>query len=518
MSKATTPFRGKAKNVPVCDTFMLPYQAKWIADQSILKIMEKSRRIGISYSTAYGIVREHSNKNCRNDTWVSSRDEPTAKLFVRDCMAFARILHTAARDLGEKIIEKESAYVVSFSNNTDINSVASNPDVFAGKGGNVVLDELALRKDPRGVYAIASPTIDWGGGLSIISTHRGSHNYYNELLEEIKHKGNPKGFSHHRVTLQDALDQGFLYKVQTKLRDGDRRLDMTEADYFDYLRARAPDEDSFMQEYMCVPSDDATAFLSYDLIGSCELRHPDTMRESVEETVDFVGRKGKIRILQSYDTDQIPTLPFDLYTGVDIGRDHDLTVMWVAARTMGILLPVYIVEMYNCEFSRQEYEFEKILNWPRMRRACVDNTGIGKQFAERAQQKYGVYRVEPVTFTGPVKESLAYPVKAAFEDRTMRVPDDDLVRADLRAIKKSTTDAGNIRFAADRGKNGHADRFWALALMVSAARQTGLIENLTSTTVTTRSISLSRSDSYKSTHKNILPADFGRLIRSYNVD
>jgi phage FluMu gp28-like protein len=57
----------------------------------------------------------------------------------------------------------------------------------------------------------------------------------------------------------------------------------------------------------------------------------------------------------------------------------------------------------------------------------------------------------------------------AFEDRSIRVPDDEQVIADLRSIKKTHTTAGNIRFAADRGKNGHADRFWAVALAIHAA-------------------------------------------------
>jgi phage FluMu gp28-like protein len=125
--------------------------------------------------------------------------------------------------------EDGAAYTLRFANGTDINSVASKPDVFAGKGGNVILDEFALRRDPQSVYGIASPTIDWGGRLAIVSTHRGANNYFNNLITEIREKGNPKGFSHHRVTLQDALDQGFLWKVQTKLRDGDPRLDMDEA-------------------------------------------------------------------------------------------------------------------------------------------------------------------------------------------------------------------------------------------------------------------------------------------------
>jgi phage FluMu gp28-like protein len=105
-----------------------------------------------------------------------------------------------------------------------------------------------------------------------------------------------------------------------------------------------------------------------------------------------------------------------------------------------------------------------------VRRCCIDRTGIGRQFFERAQQRFGTYAVEGVNFSGPVKEELAFPLKAAFEDKTIRVPNSNAIRSDLRAIKTDTTASGNIRFTADRGKNGHSDRFWALALALHAAK------------------------------------------------
>ena len=103
-----------------------------------------------------------------------------------------------------------------------------------------------------------------------------------------------------------------------------------------------------------------------------------------------------------------------------------------------------------------------------MRRCCIDASGLGMQLAERAAERFGSYRVEGIKFSGPVKEALAYPFRAAFEDRNIRIPNDPKLRADLRAIKKETTAAGNIRFSADRGENGHSDRFWAGALAVHA--------------------------------------------------
>ena len=55
------------------------------------------------------------------------------------------------------------------------------------------------------------------------------------------------------------------------------------------------------------------------------------------------------------------------------------------------------------------------------------------------------------------------------EDRGVRIPDDPAIRADLRKVQKVTTAAGNIRFVAESTPDGHADRFWALALAIHAA-------------------------------------------------
>jgi phage FluMu gp28-like protein len=105
------------------------------------------------------------------------------------------------------------------------------------------------------------------------------------------------------------------------------------------------------------------------------------------------------------------------------------------------------------------------------RRVCIDRTGLGMQFAERAAQRFGVYKVEGVNFSGPVKEDLAFPLRSAFEDRAIRIPfGDDPLIADLRKIRKETTASGNIRFVADSDADGHADRFWALALALHAGK------------------------------------------------
>ena len=446
---------GKAKcGLENLDALMLPYQAAWVRDRSRIKLVEKSRQIGFSWATAYDLVRQAALESTLLDTWVSSRDELQARLFLEDCKKFGDILDIAASALGEGVYKDDggkpyTSFDLKFNNGTTIHSMSSNPDAQAGKRGTRVLDEFALHPDPVKLYAIAYPGITWGGQMAIISTHRGADNFFNKLVQEAKFNGNPKKISLHRVTLEDALNQGFLAKLQSKLAEGDPRLDMDEQEYFDDVKSKCADEESFLQEYMCIPADDASVFISADVSEGCFYRFGEVWETDIENCAG------------------------ELYIGVDVGRDNDLTVVWVLEKLAGMLFTRRVEILRKMPFSAQEAVLYPLLSLPKMRRCCIDQTGLGRQFAERAQERFGKYRVEGVQFTARSKEEMAYPMRARFEDKTIRIPDTSEIRADIRAVKKTVGAGGAIRFDAARSENGHSDRFWALALAVEAAGSGG---------------------------------------------
>ena len=94
----------KARNRPELKMgIFLPYQWRWITDRSAIKIMEKSRQIGISWATSYDVVRQQSLASTKLDSWISSRDEIQARLFLQDCKKFSGLLDVVASEISEKI-------------------------------------------------------------------------------------------------------------------------------------------------------------------------------------------------------------------------------------------------------------------------------------------------------------------------------------------------------------------------------------------------------------------------------
>lgn len=447
-------FRGRAKCIPKRDALFLPSQKRWIEDDSRLKLAEKSRQIGWTWTSAYRLVRKKSQAKEQLDAWVTSRDDFQAKLFLEDCKSFANILQIGASEVGESIIDhedgkkKSTAYSLTFSNALRIFSLSSNEDAQAGKRGDRILDEFGLHPRQRRLYGIAYPGITWGGQMEIFSTHRGSHSYFNELVREVKEKGNPRGISFHRVTLEDALNEGLLYKLQCKLPEGDERQQMDETDYFNFVKAGAGDEETFLEEYMCVPSDDAGAFLSFELIDGVKYLHGIPWEKDLEE------------------------LTGEVYIGVDIGRRKDYTVIWVLEKVAGLWLTRLVEKLPRGKvtFSEQKKIITDIFRRSRCRRMRIDETGIGMNIAEDLKKLLG-NQVEPVTFTIGNKEEMAYAVRNAMEDKNLRIPDDREITAAFRKIRKEHTSGGHERFIADDNKDGHADEFWALGLALTAGKR-----------------------------------------------
>jgi phage FluMu gp28-like protein len=80
--------------------------------------------------------------------------------------------------------------------------------------------------------------------------------------------------------------------------------------------------------------------------------------------------------------------------------------------------------------------------------------------------------VEGVLFSVTRKLDMATALKERMEDRRLRLPvGNSHLRQDLHSVQRIAGPTGAPRLIAERSDNGHADRFWAIALGTAAAHQ-----------------------------------------------
>ncbi len=419
----------------------LKYQKNWLNDKSRIKIAAKSRRIGFTWVQSFEDVKDALTLKIRKkpvDVWVTSADLSAAKEYIEYCKSWAVAMNAVVEDLGEIVIDKEKdikALSLKFKNGARINAISSNPSAFRSKGGKVVIDEFAFHKNPAELWRAAKPVITWGYPLRIISSLNGTNNLFYQFVEKIK-KGK-LNWSLHEVSIYDAVEQGLVDKILDK-----KTTKEEQTQWLEDLRQSCGDEITWKQEFCCIAVDENSAFLSYELINSCVA---DTLYDDLEK------------------------IDSDFYIGFDVARIHDLSIISILEKMGDVSYLRKFYELKNVKFTNQKSLMQYLLKNPKCAKCAIDATGIGNQLAEELKDEFG-YLVEPITFTPKAKEELAYKLLYAFQDKKIRIPDDEALKNDLHSIKKISSTISNVaRFDCVRSEtDGHADRFWSLALAIYA--------------------------------------------------
>lgn len=458
----------------------LPYQLAWINDESPRKLGDKSRRTGWTYCEAFDCVSRRWRKTARRemDYWFSSADESAAQEFIDYCAFFAERTFMAVADrFIDQIEDSESkrvatAYCLRTPSRNKIVAMTSNPRRFRSKGGDVGLDEFAFHDDARAMYTAASPVTTWGGTLRIFSTPNGEGSEFNKLVQRCRKTLTALGrdpdrgsqgvafetlnakarelhltpmFSYHRVTINDAIEQGIVETINRT-----RGTHWTPDSFLLDCRDKSLDEDAYRQEYLCEPSADAAAWLTYALIESAE--HDDCPAVG-EPLTGYTG--GPV------------------YAGLDVGRKHDLTVLWLWEKVGDVLWARRVLRLRNMPLPDQLIVIAAALREVKLAALLGDQTGIGLGLVEWLQRHIG--NVQGVTFTAAAKQAMAVDTKQAFEDRRVRIAArDGQLRDALHKVRKTVTAAGVVRFEASRDDAGHSDEFWAAAQGIHAAKAVNL--------------------------------------------
>jgi phage FluMu gp28-like protein len=401
---------------------LLAYQQADVEDPSRFRWCCWSRQTGKSFTKSLrrllrGIARG------RNQLFLSAGERQSRELMLK-VRQHCEVLEIASEMSATHCFDGAEAthLEIRLPNGLRIIGLPANPQTARGFTGDVFLDEFAMHTDDRAIWAAVFPSVLRGDGeLDIASTPKGVDNVFARLRDNER-------FSHSTITLPDAIAHGL-------------QVDLDE------VRRSMGDDELFRQEFLCEFLDEAHAFLSYGQIVACEDANlPRTMSPA-----------------------ELAALGEELYVGVDIGRRHDLTVIWVLGGSGGKWTTRSVIELAARPFREQEAELAAILAIRRVRRCVLDASGLGMQLAERLAERFGRYRVEGVCFTAGLKTELAGRLRVAVEDRAVRIPADESIRRDWHSLQRRVGASGRVLFEAPRREGAHADRFWAAALALHAA-------------------------------------------------
>lgn len=486
MELSAVPFELPNTAKSAVPAVLMAYQQRWVADPSPLKVIEKSRRTGLTWGEASDNVLSAASARSaggQNVYYIAYNQDMTIE-YIQACAMWARVFNYAAGEIEDGFWDGESeadknikTYTIKFpGSGFRIVALSSRPSNLRGRQGTIVIDEAAFHDQLAELLKAALAMLIWGGKVRVISTHNGAENPFNELVTDIR-AGRRAG-TVHRVTFQEAVADGLYRRVCMRLgKEWSAREQATwMAGVYSFYG------DGAAEELDCVPANSSGAWLSRALIESRMSQFTPVLRWECKPGFEVLPdgfRAAECRDwLEAQMLPLLETLPTDVlsFNGEDFGRSGDLSVHVPLLQHQNLVRRVpFMVELRNVPFRQQEQVAWYLLDrLPRLMGAAFDARGNGQFLAEFAMQRYGASRVQQVMLSEAWYREHMPPVKAALEDGTLTdLPKDADVLADLRAIQmvRGVPRIPDVRSTGeDKGKR-HGDAAVATALAYFASRE-----------------------------------------------
>lgn len=431
---------------------LLPYQQAWIADDAVLKIGEKGRRVGLTWAEAADDVTIAAREDLPENVMYISATEDMGREYIEACAMWAKAFDYAAGQISEGLYDDGGGrHIKTFEVNFPatghrIVALSSRPTNLRGKQGTVVIDEAAFHQDLAAMLKAALALLLWGSKVRIISTHDGVENAFAQLIEEVR-AGKRGAATVHRIAFRDAVAQGLYRRVCLR-----RGIAWSQAGEDAWVQ-QAYDfyGDDAAEELDVVPSSSGGKYLSLALISQRMVPAwsadapdgPALVRGKWADAFAYLAEDVRRYAVEAWLVEHVEPhlgrLDGDRrhVFGQDFARSSDLSVITVLAEQADMSHQVrLVIELANCPFSsQQQILFFVIDGLRRFRGGAMDASGNGAALAEAAAQQYGVEMVEQVKLHAGWYLAHMPKLKAGLQDGTLHgIPRDDALRDDLRAI------------------------------------------------------------------------------------
>ncbi|WP_084703369.1 terminase large subunit domain-containing protein [Necropsobacter rosorum] len=465
---------------------LLGYQKRWIADESQLKIAEKTRRCGLTWAEASdnSLAASTKRRDGGDNVFYVGSNKEMAREYIDAAAMWSKAFNYAASETQEEVLtdEKEGkdilTFVIHFASGFKIKALSSRPSNLRGMQGIVVIDEAAFHDDLAALLKAALALTMWGSKVRIISTHNGADNLFNRLIQDSR--AGRKRYSVHTITIEDACRDGLYQRIcqVTKQTWSPEK----EKEWIDNLLNDTASEEDALEEYFCVPKNCSGLWLSRALIERQMSEDTPVVRMTAKDGFSLVPEPTRYTEIQDWCNKTLKPVLETLddtqlhFLGEDFARSGDMTSFVVLAQQQNLIKSVrFIVELGNMPYKQQEQIVLFILkHLPRFAGAAFDARGNGGYLAESARDEYSSL-IDCVQLSEKWYREHTAPFKAALEDGELdSIPKDADILADLRSFQvvKGVPRIPDKRTKSSDGKTKrHGDTAISLLLAHYASRQ-----------------------------------------------
>jgi phage FluMu gp28-like protein len=435
--------------IPLTDS-----QRSFVEDDSQFRWWVAARQTGKSHGLAADSIVPCVERPRNLEILLSAGERQTVELIQKvrqQCQALG-----VASELLEGFFRDTSLlqHTVTFPNKSRVIGLPANPDTARGYSGNVKLDEAGLFKNSREIWAALAPSATRGFRIAMVSTFKGTANKFYEIGKDLGlHTGERPGAQPVRVGVWSGHWTDVHMSAEQALRTLGVRIDV------ERLREAIGDDEVWAQEFLNIPMSGADSFISLEMLLGCE---------SGEASIDWDGQARP-----------------GLCAGYDVARKRDGSVIFIGYPVGPLLVICGVKILSQMSFADQRKICREVAVVVEASggRFAMDATGLGMQLGEELHAEFPC--VEPVNFATSVdstlldkdgkpikvgvKERMAGILKRRAEERMIWLPESVQLRREFQAIKRYVGPTGAVRLDAERtDKGGHADWFWACALLCGA--------------------------------------------------
>ena len=447
---------------------LLPYQQKWIKDNSKVKICVKSRRIGLSWCEAADSALTASSQKGM-DIFYVGYNKDMAEEFIEDCGFWAKNYQLASSEIEQEIFKDEKkdilTFKIRFASSFKILALSSRPSNLRGRQGKAVIDEAAFHEDLNELLKAANAFLMWGGKVVVISTHNGVDSEFNELITDIRAGKTP--YSLHQITLDDALNDGLYQRIclATNEKYSLEKEKQWRQDLIDFYG------DGADEELFCIPRHSGGSYFSRVIIEAVMSKKLPVIKYKLNDDFTLLPEKTRQAKTHQWLKENIFSLLKNIknkvYLGFDFARSGDLSVLMLCEEQKNLLRKTFLtLEMRNIPFKQQEQILFSICDCLNFGGGAIDARGNGQYLAEVMAQRYRG-KIQEIQISNKWYQEAFPKYKAGIEDKNVLLPTNNDILADHRlvVIEKGIPKIPEKRI---RGKDGgfrHGDSAVAGCLM-----------------------------------------------------